>query len=623
MERIVSAVPRGIDHIIAIDTEDDTKGNLRIACVYGSYLRRGHRKKEVVNVEETFYSRQELSKFLRELKTKKQDFNPCTIIGFNVDYDMAYFEEVVDYTTVLYSGTRFIMGSLKNGIPIIDIFNHGGGRSLDTWITELKLNEKGIFKTEWRPDMSLAELISHCQNDVKAHWEVAEFFRKTYADIGFAFKTTTSAAALNLFKRKFLLDRWVRESDLYNADERQAYYGGRTECFSRGKQSVKSYDINSAYVSVMESEWYPKPDTAKRYKTGNAFRYFYKDREKLMIVNCTVYAPKSRVMVLPYRDPETKKLIFPCGTFTGWWCSPELHKAEEYGYKILKVHKFIIYHTKMKYFEQYARYTWNNRLAAERAGNNGMKVVWKLFGNGLYGKMAQLNPVGGGFSTAPQTVREGDMPLCYVALNGDKWYVNASTEKEESLNSFPCVSAFITCYTRLKLLDYLKRHENDVVYCDTDSIKIPWNGKQEVSSKDLGGVKYEEENSGDYIFLKPKLYGKTPASMIDIPESYDYLKPTDNLEWMVLEMLPGDQKWKIKGVTKYSWAYFDLVALKFRTEYKKPHRFKESIRRQLTRNEWETHQKELSLTDDKRHWLGKDSEPLELGKTILTQQCNI
>jgi hypothetical protein len=320
-------------------------------------------------------------------------------------------------------------------------------------------------------------------------------------------------------------------------------------------------------------------------------------------------------MVLPYRDPLTKKLIFPWGKFTGWWCSPELHEAEKYGYKILKVHEYIIYRVKKKYFETYAMFTWNNRLQADREGNNGMKTVWKLFGNGLYGKMAQQNPVGGNFSTEQQLVQAGDLPLHYVSSDGQDWFINASTEKEESMNSFPCVSAFITCYTRLKLLSYLKRHEKTVIYCDTDSLKIPWGDEPEKSSKELGGVKLEcdqdieKSQCGWFIFLKPKLYGRIPKSFTDIPDNYDFIAP---IPFNHLEILSTDQKWKIKGVGIYNWAYFNLDTLQFRAEYKKPHRFKESIRRKLTRNEWETHQKVLTLLDNKRKWLHKDSDPLKL-----------
>lgn len=620
--------PRTLSHLIAIDTEDDTKGRMICACLYGSYEKRKHKGKEVIKVERTFFDRGELNKFLMSLRTPKQRFSPCTLVGFNIAYDLAYIDESVNYETVIFSGSRFITGELKNGIPILDIYNHGGSKSLDQWITELKMGEKGIVKTEWRPDMRLGQLVSHCENDVRGHWELAEFFRKTYKDIGVSFKLTTSSTALDLFKRKFFAHQmWRRKISKFNDLEKEAYYGGRTECFSRGMHRVKSYDINSAYVSAMAEGIYPKPDTARYNKGNRHFRHFYNDPEQLMIVHCTVFAPKSRVMVLPYREEKTGKLLFPSGVFEGWWCSPELREAEKYGYRILKVSDYITYSEKGTYFKDYANFTWEQRHIASKAGDDGMKSVWKLMGNGLYGKLAQRNPVGGVFQSVAPWGEPGDRPIIHVAVDGKKWYSLVSSEKVWSANSFPCLSAFITCYTRLKLLEYLKRHEDDVIYCDTDSIKVPWNGKQEESSSDLGKVKYEDDNSGWYCFLKPKLYGKIPSTFANLPLDYDFSTPCGIDE---LYVDPNADRWKIKGVGKYEYAYFDLVNMTFKTAFQKPNRFKESVRRGLTRNEWVSLDKELTIIDDKRIWRGKDSDPLKLtrkkaeeDKPLLSNSDNI
>jgi len=615
-------IVKTVNHIISVDCEDDTRGNMLVACVYGDYLKRFHRGKKVVHVEKTFYDRKDLVDFLNSLKTEGQNFDPCTIVGFNIAYDMAYFDEAINYESVVFSGTRFIVGELLNGVRIIDIFNHCGGKSLDDWITELKLNDKGIYKTEWRKDMTSIELTEHCRNDVRAHWEVGEFFRKTYEDIGVAFKYTTSATALNLFQRKFFKGFWRRDIDKFNKLERDAYSGGRTEIFTRGIHRIKSYDINSAYVSVMANEYYPDPMTAKIHHGSKRFKIYYKDRENLMIVHCKVFAPKSRVMVLPFNERDANgekigKLMFPCGVFEGYWCSPELHKAEEYGYKILEVYEYITYSRKEKYFEGYASYTWDQRHLAAESGDDGMKTVWKLFGNGLYGKLAQRNPKGGHFlPIAPVLEGKHLRPIIHTTVDGTMWYVVQASGEVESKNSFPCLSAFITCYTRLKLLEYLKRHEDTVIYCDTDSIKVPWDDVDEINSKELGGVKLEcsedpEKNQcGWYCFLKPKLYGRVPKSFIDLPPNYDFITPIKGLTPRV--MSTDTDKWKIKGVGRYEFGYFDLEDMVFRATFRKPNRFKESVRRGLTQNEWITMGKELTILDDKRVWKGRNSEPIRI-----------
>lgn len=615
-------IVKTVNHIISVDCEDDTRGNLVVACVYGDYLKRFHNGKKVVHVEETFYKRKDLVRFLSGLKSDKQDFEPCTLVGFNIAYDMAYFDEIINYETVIFAGTRFIVGELTNTVKIMDIFNHCGGKSLDDWITELKLNDMGIFKTEWRKDMTIEELTNHCQNDVRAHWEVAEFFRRTYEDIGVAFKYTTSSTALNLFQRRFFKSYWKRDVSKYNQLEREAYSGGRTEIFTRGIHRIKSYDINSAYVSVMADEYYPDPTTAKHHKGDKRFKIYYRDRQNLMIVHCKVFAPKNRVMVLPYNERNEKgekvgKLIFPHGTFEGHWCSPELHKAEEYGYKILKVYDYITYSRKDKCFEDYANFTWEQRHLAAARGDDGMKTVWKLFGNGLYGKLAQRNPKGGHFlPVVPVLTGSHVRPIVHTTIDGTDWYVVQASGTEESINSFPCVSAFITCYTRLKLLEYLKRHEKTVIYCDTDSIKIPWDDTPEAASNELGGVKLEcsddpEKNQcGWYCFLKPKLYGRIPKSFVDLPPNYDFITPIKGLSPRI--MSTDTDKWKIKGVGRYDFGYFDLEDMVFRATFRKPNRFKESVRRGLTQNEWITMGKELTILDDKRTWKGQNSEPLKI-----------
>jgi hypothetical protein len=373
----------------------------------------------------------------------------------------------------------------------------------------------------------------------------------------------------------------------------------------------------------MATEDYPDPTTARRHIGDKRFRIYYNNRENLMIVHCKVFAPKNRVMVLPYTERDDKgakvgKLIFPYGVFDGYWCSPELHEAEKYGYKILKVYDYITYQHKQKYFKDYANYTWEQRHLAAAAGDDGMKTVWKLFGNGLYGKLAQRNPRGGHFSpiipTLPNDARI--RPIIHTAVDGTKWYAVQESGKDESINSFPCISAFITCYTRLKLLEYLKRHEETVIYCDTDSIKVPWSDAPEIASNELGGVKLEcsddpeKTQCGWYCFLKPKLYGKVPKSFIDLPVDYDFITPIKGMQPRL--MSTKIDKWKIKGVGKYDFGYFDLEDMVFRVTFQKPYRFKESVRRGLTQNEWVTLNKELSLLDDKRDWFGRDSRPIRL-----------
>jgi hypothetical protein len=317
-------------------------------------------------------------------------------------------------------------------------------------------------------------------------------------------------------------------------------------------------------------------------------------------------------MVLPYRNPEDDKLIFPWGEFNGWWTSPEIKEAMKYGYTIEEVYDFILYRKPQQLFKNYATFCYNNRLKAIAEDGKGcaFDTIWKLMGNGLYGKFAQRNPINAGFrATAPLGI-EGQACL-EREVYGQSLYIVASGEKEDGAETFPCISAFVTAYSRLKLLKYLKAHEDDVVYCDTDSVKYPDEDHVEdpkrerhYSSTDLGDVKYEPENSGMYVFLKPKLYGHI-VSDFNVEEDYDFLTP--NGEVMQID----GEAWKIKGVGgKIGNIILDLNKMTITAGKRIPTKMRDSIRRGIMPNVWYDMEKTMTIIDDKRVWKGKDSEPI-------------
>ena len=97
--------------------------------------------------------------------------------------------------------------------------------------------------------------------------------------------------------------------------------------------------------------------------------------------------------MLPYRGKD--KLLFPWGEFEGWWTSPELIEALKYGYEILEVKDFILYRKPVKVFEGYANFCYNHRLDAQEKDGKGsaFDMIWKLMGNGVYGKFGEQHPV--------------------------------------------------------------------------------------------------------------------------------------------------------------------------------------------------------------------------------------
>ena len=145
---------------------------------------------------------------------------------------------------------------------------------------------------------------------------------------------------------------------------RDAFYGGRTGattlyCKAEENENIFYSDITSLYPWVNKYAIYPvgEPDIIYQPQNQNIFDYF---GEALVDI-----LPPERLFhpVLPIRVGG--KLIFPlCGAcvkeeqvkpllersnmcghsaeqraLRGSWCTPELHKAVEKGYKILKIHE--------------------------------------------------------------------------------------------------------------------------------------------------------------------------------------------------------------------------------------------------------------------------------------------
>ena len=128
---------------------------------------------------------------------------------------------------------------------------------------------------------------------------------------GIGLTPTKFGAALKIFQSRYFTGKWARSgSEQWKNDfERQSYYGGRCEVFMRGLQRVTSYDVNSMYVAIMRDELIPNPSITKYLK--NSEQIIGMIDNEFLTVDCRVRIPKTRIGLLPYRSPDTGKLIFP------------------------------------------------------------------------------------------------------------------------------------------------------------------------------------------------------------------------------------------------------------------------------------------------------------------------
>ena len=240
----------------------------------------------------------------------------------------------------------------------------------------------------------------------------------------------------------------------------------------------------------------------------------------------------------------------------GTWCLHEVYKAMECGYEIVQNHELIYYEKKMKIFENYiskfyclktqysgvnkgsdpdyetARKNLSNFLL-EKYGifvkweeipierNETMRYVMKLILNSLWGKLCQ-NPN----KSSVHFVNDYEELLSYVTdnkyesvhfdvlnCNVARVVCNYKEDYNDKVNKV-CVSvgSYITCYSRLKLLNVLlKLPFGSVLYYDTDSIIYYSEYMDELINveTDLGKLSSElghNEHITSFVSTGPKSY---------------------------------------------------------------------------------------------------------------------
>jgi len=350
------------------------------------------------------------------------------------------------------------------------------------------------------PEEGVEKLIEYCRNDVRilarAFMLYVRFLREN--NLG-DMKLTIAAQSFAAFRHRFMGNAiYIHNSDMALNLEREAYFGGRNECFHIGRidKTVYKLDVNSMYPYVMKTYEYP-------YK----FVAFLKDIDvgylrKLLGEYCVI----AHVLLSSPENAFPKrlngKLIFPVGTFDTFLCTPELIYAIERNY-VKKVYSAAVY-KKARIFREYVEFFYRKRMEYKEQGNSAFAAIAKLFLNSLYGKFGQRGErwveVGEDKSgTAFSEWYEID------TVTGEKRRMRSMfgkvykhVKESESFNSFPAIAAHVTSYARMRLWEIIiKAGVKNVYYCDTDSVFVNEEGYrnlcryQEVDDKELGKLKLE------------------------------------------------------------------------------------------------------------------------------------
>ena len=319
---------------------------------------------------------------------------------------------------------------------------------------------------------------------------------------------------------------------------RDPFFGGRTGAVALYHLAGPGEKI--FYIDV--TSLYPWVNKTQKYPLGHP-EIFYEPEDQVLshyfgVALVTILPPRGLFHpVLPVR--EGGKLTFPlCGAcvraeqakplfersvhgphtdaerqLRGTWCTPELEKAVELGYRLVRIHE--VWHfreTKVGLFAGYVN-TWlkikqesagwpsdcttdeekqqyiqqyqqrENIILEHVAKNPGRKQVAKLMLNSFWGKFGERTNK----SKVEQLLRATDLLRLVTDAATDIQSLRICNEdvlevryKQTEANDMPStktnifVAAFTTCWARLKLYSCLHTLQRQVLYYDTDSVIYSW-----------------------------------------------------------------------------------------------------------------------------------------------------
>lgn len=367
------------------------------------------------------------------------------------------------------------------------------------------------------------ELSTYCRRDVEIVKYAMEYwwgFLDAH-DLG-NFALTRASQALTAFRHRFMdTDICINGEEDVKEWERQAYFGGRTECFRVGEirgGPFVTLDVNSMYPYVMREKEYPvrflswSDDPRMDVLDRNLERY------------CVVARVEIDTDEPAYAVMKDQKLIFPTGRFETWVCTEGLKYARKKGH-IRKIFE-IAYYEKDYLFEDYVDFFIGLKNRYGQENNPIMREMVKTLLNSLYGKFGQKKPImeeetdityDGYWREDIADLVTGEM-ITVTKLFNKRYATRGHTAARKS---FPAIAAHVTEYARFHLWRMIRSiGEDKVLYCDTDSVKV--------KKKELATLKIQLD---DYALGALKNEGETEKLIIHGPKDYE-----------------TEKGWKAKGV---------------------------------------------------------------------------
>lgn len=418
----------------------------------------------------------ELWNWTSELSPQYKDL---LIVAHNIDYDArlcrAFFYLprlgwTPSYCVMCRSCTLFVFERGKHKITLLD--------NMNLWNSSLEQIGEGLGLPKLKVDFAAAtdeELLTYCRRDVKILvrlWQ--EWFRfLDKHDLG-SFGITAAKQAFNGYRHRFMpVKIGIHNNAVAASLAREAYHGGRTECFFVGQAPPGTYykvDANGLYAAMMS--WYPMPHKLVKVIQNVTPEYLDHLLDRYLCIAEVVVEAKQPVYVRKIGGRNA----YPTGTFFTTLTTPELQVAR-INDEIRGVGRVALYEP-ANLFADYVGYFTPLRKKYRDRGDVAGSRMCKLLRNSLQGKFGQIGHKQEIVSDAPldkigvrRWLDAESGRSCVDWTFGGR--VIRQYDEGEPWDSLPSIPSHVAAYGRIYMWSLIELAGREhVFYCDTDSLIV-------------------------------------------------------------------------------------------------------------------------------------------------------
>jgi hypothetical protein len=373
------------------------------------------------------------------------------------------------------------------------------------------------------------ELLKYMKNDIVALHQIIDKFSETMFELENLNITSVSTISsislktyLSSYYNKYKTPIHIPRHDNY-LDIKKSYYGGRVEVFKSYAENIFIYDVVSLYPYTMLNEL---PigciNKSTDINLDNYFGFCY----------ATVNVPKGIIApILPFRKNDGK-LIYPTGSWSGWYTSEILKMARDSQNVQIEVHSGYKMDKSKELFKEFVEKYTQMKIKAEKEGNNVLRTIIKLILNSLYGRFGlKYDPYKIDFvdSTKANQISINHDVFERLDIDIDKniEFIKYSTQPSNLLKELNrdeynklkiktdldanyvvralTIAAMIPSYGSILMNPFLNNPDNPCYYTDTDSTYYKYPLEDKYVGNELGKFSFKGKAKRAY-FISPKTY---------------------------------------------------------------------------------------------------------------------